>query len=329
MPQGPAVTRLIEAGALILGKTVTTEFAYFDTGATTNPHNPLHTPGGSSSGSGAAVASGYVPLAIGSQTVGSVLRPASFVGVVGYKGTYDRVGTDGAVTYSKSVDHVGWFTHDVAGARLVASVMYEDWRADAVASTGLPVVGVPVGPYIAQATPAARDLFEATIAALEARGVPIRRVPLLEDIERINVRHRTLANVEFGDAHAERFTRWGSLYRSGSAAYFDAAQRITPEQRAEGLAGIVELRQRVETTMDREGIDVWASLPALGTAPLGLNSTGDPVMNTPWTHTGQPAIAIPMGMIEQLPMGLQLSGRFGADEEFLAAAEAIESLLRS
>lgn len=328
MPQGPAVTRLIEAGAIVLGKTVSTEFAYFDPGATTNPHNALHTPGGSSSGSGASVASGYVPLAIGSQTVGSVLRPAAYVGVVGYKGSYDRVPTDGAVAYSRSVDHVGWFTHDVAGARLVASVMYEDWR-DAEVTSGLPVVGVPVGPYLAQLQPAALASFEATIAALEARGVTVRRVPFLEDIAGLNARHRAIATAEFGDTHAERFLRWGSMFRAASAALFDAAQRVTPEARAEGFASRLELRARIDAASERHRIDVWASMPALGPAPLGLTSTGDPVMCVPWTHAGVPDITIPAGTIDGLPVGLQLAGRFGRDEEFLDAAERIEALLPS
>ena len=338
MPQGPAVTRLIDAGAIVLGKTVSTEFAYFDPGATTNPHNALHTPGGSSSGSGASVASGYVPLAIGSQTVGSVLRPAAYVGVVGYKGSYDRVSTNGAVAYSRSVDHVGWFTQDVAGARLVASVMYGDWRANGgipappdpdLRASSLPVVGVPVGPYLAQLQPAALASFEATIAALEARGVTVRRVPFLDDIDGINARHRAIATAEFGDTHAERFVRWGSMFRAASAALFDAAQHVTPEARAEGFASRLELRARIDAASGRHGIDVWASMPALGPAPLGLTSTGDPVMCVPWTHAGVPDITLPAGTIDGLPVGLQLAGRFGRDEEFLDAAERIEALLPS
>lgn len=326
MPQGPAITRLIKAGAIILGKTVSTEFAYREPGATTNPHDALHTPGGSSSGSGAAVACGYVPLAIGSQTVGSVLRPAAFVGVVGYKGSYDRVSTAGAVAYSPSVDHVGWFTHDVAGARLVAAVLYADWRGDVEART--PVLGIPVGPYLAQAQPAALAAFEATVTTLAARGVEVRRVPLLEDIAGINARHSAVATAEFGEVHAERFVRWGSMFRAASAALFDAAQRVTPEARAEGVASRLELRARLHAAMDRHGIDLWASVPATGPAPLGLGSTGDAAMNLPWTHAGVPAIALPAGTVEGLPVGLQLAGRFGADEECLAASEAIETLLQ-
>lgn len=327
LPQGPAISRLVEAGAIILGKTVSTEFAYFDAGATTNPHHARHTPGGSSSGSGAAVASGMAPLAIGSQTVGSVLRPAAYVGVVGYKGTYDRVSTEGAVAYSLSVDHVGWFTQGVAGARLVAAAVLSGWRAETLPPAALPVLGVPDGPYLAQAEPATLAAFEAGLAVLAARGVTIRRVPMFADIEAINTRHRLLATAEFGDAHAARFLRWGSMYRSGSASLFDAAQRVTPEQRAEGLAGRADLRDRLHAAMDRAAIDAWASPAAPGPAPRGLSSTGDPALNLPWTHAGVPAITIPAGSVGGLPVGVQLAGRFGDDEALLQAAEAVEALL--
>ncbi|MFA7249574.1 MAG: amidase [Dehalococcoidia bacterium] len=327
MPQGSAISRLRAAGALILGKTVSTEFAYFDPGATANPHNPLHTPGGSSSGSGAAVACGYVPLALGTQTVGSVLRPAAFVGVTGYKGTYGRVATDGIVPYSPAVDHVGWFTTDVEGARLAAAALCANWRGEAVVSR-VPVLGVPDGPYLGQAQPAALASFEATLARLAARGVVVRRVPIMDDIVAINARHRAVSTAEFGDTHASRFMRWGSMFRAASAALFDAAQRVTPPQRAEGLAGRAELRERLHAAMDREGVDAWASPAATGPAPLGLTSTGDPAMSLPWTHAGVPAISLPVGAVGGLPVGLQLAGRFGADEALLAAAQAIEARLR-
>ena len=329
MEQGPAIARLRNAGAIILGKTVSTEFAYRDPGATTNPHNARHTPGGSSSGSAAAVASGYVPLAIGSQTVGSVLRPAAFVGVVGFKGSYDRISTAGAVPYSPSVDHVGWFTHDIAGARLVAATLYADWRRDVRLASQMPVIGVPVGPYLEQAEPGALAAFEATIAALTARGFTVRRVPVFDDIAAINARHHALSTAEFGEVHAARFVRWGSMFRAASAELFDASSRVTAEARAEGFASRLELRARLEAAMGRDGVDLWASPSATGPAPVGLSYTGDATMNLPWTHSGVPAITLPAGSVDGLPVGLQLAGRFGADEEFLLAVEEVAGRLRA
>src|SRR5829696_5515836 len=122
-----SVSRLLEAGALLFGKTVTTEFAYFSPGPTRNPHNPEHTPGGSSSGSAAAVAAGFCHLALGTQTIGSVIRPAAFCGVVGYKPSHTQVSTDGMVHLAPSVDEVGWFTRDVESAINAARVLYRDW----------------------------------------------------------------------------------------------------------------------------------------------------------------------------------------------------------
>lgn len=326
LSEGTTVRRLRDAGALILGKTVTTEFAYFDPGATANPHDPRRTPGGSSSGSAAAVAAGYALAALGTQTVGSVIRPAAFCGVVGVKPTYGRVPTDGVLYYSPSVDHVGFFTQDAAGARLVASVLLDDWRAGVEAPREI-TLGVPDGPYLDQAEPAARAAFEASLRALEEAGVAVRRVPALGDIEAITEHHRALATAEFREQHLERFARWGALVRGGSASLFDSGALITAAQRAEGAVNRGRVRAGLEALMDTHGLDAWACPAAPGPAPLGLRSTGDPAMNLPWTHTGMPALTVPAGLVDSMPVGLQLATRAGRDEELLALAEVLEPLL--
>jgi Asp-tRNA(Asn)/Glu-tRNA(Gln) amidotransferase A subunit family amidase len=147
------VTRLKNAGALIIGKTVTTEFAYFTPGPTRNPHNPAHTPGGSSSGSAAAVAAGFCTAALGTQTIGSIIRPAAFCGVVGFKPTYDRTPRDGVIPLSPSLDHVGFFAPDVETAKRVASVLLDDWRIGELGiTTRKPTLGVPNGRYLESAS---------------------------------------------------------------------------------------------------------------------------------------------------------------------------------
>ena len=128
-PEADAVGRLRAAGCLILGKTVTTEFAYYEPEPTRNPHNLAHTPGGSSSGSAAAVAAGLAPLALGTQTIGSVIRPAAFCGIVGFKPSYGRISPEGLIFFSPSLDHVGLFTQDVAGMSLAAAVLCENLGA--------------------------------------------------------------------------------------------------------------------------------------------------------------------------------------------------------
>ena len=176
--EGPAVAALKAAGALILGKTVSTEFAYFAPGPTRNPRNLEHTPGGSSSGSAAAVAAGLAPLALGSQTIGSTLRPAAYCGIAGYKPSYDRVPRDGIVPLAPSFDHVGIFAPDAAGVEAAARVLCRHWQAP---GTGLharnprrpvrPVLGVPEGPHLERVEPAALARFRATCDRLSDGGV--------------------------------------------------------------------------------------------------------------------------------------------------------------
>jgi Asp-tRNA(Asn)/Glu-tRNA(Gln) amidotransferase A subunit family amidase len=150
-PEGPCVAALRQAGALVVGKTVTTEFTYFAPGPTRNPRNPKHTPGGSSSGSAAAVAAGLVPLALGTQTIGSITRPAAFCGVVGFKASYGRISRDGVIPLAPSLDQVGFFTAGVDGAARVAPLLVREWRH--AHPEGRPVLGVPEGPYLESASP--------------------------------------------------------------------------------------------------------------------------------------------------------------------------------
>ncbi len=330
MPEAPVVARLRAAGALIVGKTVTTEFAYFDPGPTTNPHAPARTPGGSSSGSAAAVAAGIAALALGTQTVGSVIRPAAFCGVVGVKPSYGRVPSDGVLPYSRSVDTVGWFVQRAADAPIAARVLVDGWReAEVAAPTARrPVLGVPDGAYLAQAAADGLAGFERALDALRAAGYVVRRVPALDDIDAITARHRALTTREFAEVHAERFRAYAALFRPGSATLMDRAPAIDDDAFRAGLAGRGELRARLEALMAEHGVDAWASPAAPGPAPLGLGATGDPAMNLPWTHAGMPAVVLPAGAAEGgLPLGLQLCARYGHDEALLGWAVGVGDVL--
>ena len=182
MPQGPVVSALKRAGALILGKTVTTEFAYFAPGPTTNPWDASRTPGGSSSGSAAAVAAGFCSLALGTQTIGSISRPAVYCGIAGWKPSYERTSREGVVPFSPSVDHVGLFAPDAAGIALAASLITTGWDAAACSSASghyarrRPILAVPDGPFLAQAESAALEAFDATVARLSGRGFSIVKI---------------------------------------------------------------------------------------------------------------------------------------------------------
>ncbi len=325
--EADVVQRLREAGALVLGKAVTTEFAYFAPGATTNPHNRAHTPGGSSSGSAAAVAAGIAPLALGSQTVGSVIRPASFCGVVGFKPSYDRIPTGGALYYSPSVDTIGYFVRSVEDASLVAASVLLGWRAGEDAEAGRPRIGIPSGPFLDQAGPEMLAALDDAVTRLGDAGISVQPAPTLRDIAEINARHRQLTTREFADVHADRYATYGVMFRPESAQLYEDGLMISSADAEAGRASRIALRQRLHERMDRAGIDLWLAPSAVGPAPRGLGSTGNPTMNLPWTHAGMPVLSLPSGDVDGLPLGLSLVGRFGHDERLLGQAALVERAL--
>jgi Asp-tRNA(Asn)/Glu-tRNA(Gln) amidotransferase A subunit family amidase len=328
-PEAKVVTMLREAGALIAGKTVTTEFAYIEPGATRNPHNPAHTPGGSSSGSAAAVAAGMCNLALGTQTIGSVIRPAAYCGIVGFKPSYNRIPTDGIVYFSRSVDHVGLFTQDVEGMALAASALCQGWRpalanAEDAIVNDLPVLGVPDGPYLAQVDPAALAVFEEILLMLQVAGCTVKRVAAFENIEHLNDAHRRLIFGEFAREHAEHFAKHEALYRTRTAEAIRTGQGVTDKELSALRRGPARLRDLLEEQMAVEDIDLWVCPAATGAAPVGLNATGDSNMNLPWTHAGMPAITLPAGRAPNgLPLGIQLIAPFEADEQLMAWAKQV------
>jgi len=326
-PEADIVALLRKAGALILGKSVTTEFAYFEPGPTRNPHNPAHTPGGSSSGSAAAVAAGYCALALGTQTIGSVTRPAAFCGIVGFKPTLDRLPTRGLVYFSRTIDHVGLFTQDVAGMALAASVLCRDWRADFVRGL-MPAVGVPVGPYLDQAEPKALAAFEKQVQRLAETGCRVKRIPVLADIQELNHLHRQMVFAEFAREHAEIYDQHADLYRPRTAEIIQIGRKVTEKELAAARANGPRLRKKIEAQMAEAGIDLWVCPAACGPAPVGIHATGDPNMSLPWTHCGMPVVNLPAGYSEnRLPLSLQFIAPFGADEALLSWAQVLSQCL--
>jgi len=325
-PEAPVVTALKDAGAVVVGKTVTAEFAYFEPGPTRNPHDPDHTPGGSSSGSAAAVAAGLCPLALGTQTVGSVNRPAAFCGVVGVKPSYGRVPSAGIIPVAPSVDTVGYFTQDLAGARLAAGVLYDDWRAEDV--TGPPTVGAVTGPYVEQATDTGREEFGSHVDRLRQAGLDVREVDPFEDIAAVNERHDRLVAAEAALSHAAWYPEYGDLYAEETADLVEDGLEIGVDDLAAARRGRSSLRASLHETMADRGLDVLVSPAAPGPAPEGIDSTGDPVMNAPWTHAGLPSVTVPASETDAgLPVGLQCVARFGDDELLLGWCDALAGAL--
>jgi Asp-tRNA(Asn)/Glu-tRNA(Gln) amidotransferase A subunit family amidase len=336
MPEGPVVSALRRAGALILGKTVTTEFAYFAPGPTANPWNTAHTPGGSSSGSAAAVAAGFCSLALGTQTIGSISRPAAFCGISGWKPSYERTSRAGAVPFSPSLDHVGLLAPDAAGLSLAAPVIATDWSASAYTqalekySQRRPILIVPDGPYLAQTDAAALATFEATILRLRSAGFSIIRMNALEDIEEINARHRRIAAAEMERTHRVWFAKHARLYAEATRELILKGAAIGDDALELDRSGQLSLRRMLERALEEAGAEYWISPAALGPAPAGLDATGSPLMNLPWTHAGVPTLALPAGLSAKgLPLGIQIAGNFGSDENLLALGVALEPVLQA
>ncbi len=316
--EATAVQRLRTAGGVVAGKTVTTEFAGFAPGLTRNPHDLGHTPGGSSSGSAAAVAAGLVPLAIGTQTGGSVLRPAAFCGIVGVKPTVDRIPTDGIVTRSWTMDTVGVFTQELAGAERAVRVLADEWAP--VKELPPPRIGVPTGPYLAAVSQAGMTAFEQQLQQLQTAGIDIERLEAFSDYRQLDRDHQQLHTGELSRVHADWFPAYESFYRTTTARALREGQTISTARLQEARNRIVTTRQAVEKRMDAHEVDCWVTPTAPGPAPEGRHATGQSVLNRPWTYLGLPAITLPAGTVDGLPVGIQCVGRYGSDERLFRFA---------
>jgi Asp-tRNA(Asn)/Glu-tRNA(Gln) amidotransferase A subunit family amidase len=313
-PEAAVVSMLRAAGAVVLGKTVSTEFAFLEPGPTRNPRNLAHTPGGSSSGSAAAVAAGFCPVALGSQTVGSVIRPAAFCGVVGFKPSYGRISTAGMIPLAESFDTVGLLASSVAWVERVAAVTCAWWRPRAVDRDA--VLGIPDGAYLAQASDQALRVLD---------GLDARRVALFPEIETLNAAHRRLLTFEMALNHARWYPWYADRYRARTADAVRSGFSVRHAEAAAIRANRINVRATVHDAMERARIDVLACPAAAGPAPESIASTGDPSLQLPWTHAGVPVVTLPWGVAANgLPLGLQLVGRFMDDERLLAWAARLE-----
>ena len=324
--QGECVTKIEEAGAILLGKTATTEFAYFEPSLTRNPRNIDHTPGGSSSGSAAAVAIGLCDFTVGTQTVGSIIRPAAYCGVVGFKPSYGRVETSGLIYFSPSVDTIGFFAESVEGVGRVASVVCSDWR-DVKDITNVKI-GMPNGSYMEQCSQEGQDHFYSQIRTIEIAGFPVIELDVFPDIAAVNSDHRALIASELALVHSEWFELYRDLYRPKTAEIIKEGMTIKPSDAQLIRENKVRRQNNFESFMDDNGIEIWLSPSATGPAPLGLIHTGDPCMNLPWSFLGVPALNIPVGSFSNgLPGGLQCTTRLGSDEELIAWGSEFHKIL--
>jgi Asp-tRNA(Asn)/Glu-tRNA(Gln) amidotransferase A subunit family amidase len=316
------------AGALILGKTVTTEFAYFQPGKTRNPHNPDPTPGGSSSGSAAAVASGMVPLAFGTQTAGSVIRPASFCGCVGYKPTFGLIDRTGVRPFADSLDTVGVFATTVQDAAFFASVIAGRPKLHIAAEVLRPRIGLTRTYAWEAAEPATATALDEAAAWLRAAGLEVCEVALPERWRGLLEAQKTIMAFEAARSHAPEMLTVSDRLSVKLREFLDAGALIAPEDYDAAKALVAEARAGFNDVLD--GLDVLLTPSAPGEAPEGLGATGDPVFNRIWTALGVPCISVP-GLTGPtgMPVGVQVVGRWGDDRRALAASAAIGQVLLS
>lgn len=322
-PEAVAVTRLKQAGALVAGKTVTAEFAFQAPGPTVNPHDPTRTPGGSSSGSATAVAAGLVPVALGTQTIGSVIRPAAYCGVFGFKPTYGRIPVDGVIANAPSLDTVGVLAADLELAERAAAVLCDAWTP-ASAPDRAPRLAVPDGPYLGLATEVALAEFEKQLGRL---GGSVRRVPALADIDVVIGHNTTLNLYEIARVHQAWFEVYADRYREQTADGIRRGREVPADDYHRALQAKAGFASSIAASMDEEGIDAWIAPAATGPAP-DLSTTGSTLMNLPWTFAGLPVVGLPAGEVDGLPVGVQLVGRRGSDEQLLGWARQVADMLQ-
>jgi len=318
------VAKLRAAGAIVLGKTVTTEFASMHPGKTRNPHNRNHTPGGSSSGSAAAVADGMVPVALGTQTAGSVIRPAAFCGTVGYKGTYGWSDMTGVHPLADSLDRLGIFTRRVADVAPVRAVLADKpARARSVAKAAN--FGICRTPLWKSADPATRSLFDTVASKLKTAGVDLREVIVPPQWDELSDAHRLIMLPEM----VRIFTPIRAQHERHISASFLEQMKNGEAIDAQSHAAGKELAARCRADLDLllPPGDVWLVPSAPGEAPMGT-ATGDPVFNRMWTLLGTPCVTLPFGAGPRgLPLGIQLVASPGCDDDLLDAALWLEQAL--
>jgi Asp-tRNA(Asn)/Glu-tRNA(Gln) amidotransferase A subunit family amidase len=333
------VKKIRSLGGVVFGKSVTTEFAWRHAGATTNPWNSAHTPGGSSSGSAAAVASGIVPLALGSQTAGSIIRPASFCGVVGFKASFGAVPRRGAHPVSGSLDHIGFFARTVADCRYAFNLLRntEINEEDAIVIPELisrsanealdnrkPRIAVLKTPFDELLSQEQLRTVETAVSLLKKSGVDIQELSLPQKywngIEALAV----LMACEAAVIHEKHLQKFPDLLSDDMKELIAKGNACSVGEYIKAQNLQKELRLSVAECFQK--FDAILAAPATGEAPEGLGFTGNPIFCSLWTFIGTPAIALPVGKSSNgLPLGIQLISNYREDEKLLNMAEFAEA----
>jgi Asp-tRNA(Asn)/Glu-tRNA(Gln) amidotransferase A subunit family amidase len=335
-----AVEFLRKAGAIIMGKTVTTEYAYYSPGKTKNPLDPKRTPGGSSSGSAAAVAANMVPLAIGTQTNGSVIRPASFCGVVGFKPSHGSISRHRTLLQSLQLDQVGVFARSVGDAALMAeALMQYDPRDSSMRSRMAPNILelIKVGPLVPPRlafikTPAwdqaDSDVKEGFTELVSFLGEAVEELDLTHLLEEVYEWHKIIMEVDIAKNFKKDYTRSKELMSPVLCELIERGNSYLAVDYNVAVEHIKALNNAMDEIMSE--YDAILTPAAIGEAPLGLESTGSPIFCTPWTFCGMPAITLPLLQgSNNMPIGVQLVSEKGDDARLLRTADWLTNLVTS
>jgi Asp-tRNA(Asn)/Glu-tRNA(Gln) amidotransferase A subunit family amidase len=324
------VRRLRQAGAVFLGKTVTTQYASFDPPPTRNPWNAARTPGGSSSGSAAALACGMCMGALGSQTGGSITRPASYCGVAGVKPTFGRISTDGVVPLSPSMDHPGPMARCVRDLEiLLLNIADAGWPVAYARITDTPTLTPTLGRlgglFDNKADPSVTKMMDEVTDKLRERGAIIEDVSLPASFAEVLPRHRTIMAVEGAAFHQERLRRHPDDYDPWIRSLLEEGLKCPAPEYARCKEHQELLRREMEDCFD--GVEILLTPATTGPAP-DAGSTGDPAFNSPWSYTGFPTISFPVGRSpDGMPLAIQLVGQPWAENELFPVAVWCEDVL--
>lgn len=315
------------AGVVVIGKTVTTEFATRKPGPTRNPHNPGHTPGGSSSGSAAGVAAGFFPLAYGTQTAGSVIRPAAFCGVVGFKPTFGTINRFGMKLMSESLDTIGVMARSVADCALFAGAVSGRDLGDPEAKPArVPRLGICRSPVWKLAAPETEALLGRVASALSRAGATVRDIELPSEVAAIVDAHLVVMNAESARALGWELASARDQISEGLRERLEFGLGCSEAKVAEAHATFVRAQAAFPQAM--EGLDALVTPSAPGEAPSGLEWTGDPAFNLIWTSLHVPCVTVPAGQGPKgLPLGIQIVARASEDRAALAWARWVEAAI--
>jgi Asp-tRNA(Asn)/Glu-tRNA(Gln) amidotransferase A subunit family amidase len=307
------------ANAVIMGKTVTTEFANRHPGPTTNPHNPAHTPGGSSSGSAAAVADGHVPVAFGTQTGGSVIRPAAYCGVIGYKPTFGDFNRVGIKMQCHSLDTLGVMARTLDDIALMRGAVLKLPTVGIDRGIGTPRIGFCRTPIWDEASADTRALLEKTATTLSAKGASVVDVAFAGAFNDILDDHAAISGWESARNYADERLRNPDKLSKELTAVLKRGMDVSLERYAAAQRKSVAFKAHVDSLFD--AVDVLLCPSAPGEAPAGVEFTGDPRFNSIWTLAGTPCVTLPAGSgTKGLPLGIQLVGLRHEDDRLLSTA---------